>query len=72
MIAPVVEELAGEYAGSVKIGKLNSDDSPKSAQSFGVSSIPTLMVFKGGKPVATRMGSAPKQALYQWVQQSIA
>ena len=49
MIAPVVEELAGENAGSIKIGKLNVDDAPNSAQSYGVSSIPTLIIFKEAK-----------------------
>ena len=44
-IAPLIDELAGENAGSIKIGKVNIDDSPDSAQSFGVSSIPTLMLF---------------------------
>ena len=46
-IAPMVEQLAEEYQGSVKIGKLNIDDSPESPSSYGVSGIPTLMVFKG-------------------------
>lgn len=60
MIAPMIEELAGEYAGTVKIGKLNIDDSPQMAQKFGVNSIPTLMVFKGGEPVETFVGVQPK------------
>lgn len=63
MIAPVIEELAGEYAGSVKIGKINIDDSPETAQKFGISSIPTLMVFKGGHPVSTFVGVKPKSEL---------
>jgi thioredoxin 1 len=63
MIAPMIEELAGEYAGSVKIGKLNIDDSPNSAGSFGVSSIPTLMIFKGGEPVDRFVGVQPKNRL---------
>ena len=48
-IAPVIEQLAGENAGAIKIGKLNVDDAPNSAQSYGVSSIPTLMIFKDGE-----------------------
>ncbi|HET6879269.1 MAG TPA: thioredoxin [Pirellulales bacterium] len=63
MIAPLVEELASEYAGSVKVGKLNIDDSPQMAQKFSVSSIPTLMVFKGGQPVETFVGVQPKNRL---------
>ena len=63
MIAPMIEELAGEYAGSVKIGKLNIDDSPNAAGSFGVSSIPTLMIFKGGDVVDRFVGVQPKNRL---------
>lgn len=63
MIAPMIEELAGEYAGSVKIGKLNIDDSPNAASSFGVSSIPTLMIFKGGDVVDRFVGVQPKNRL---------
>jgi thioredoxin 1 len=63
MIAPMVEELAGEYAGSVKVGKINIDDSPQMAQKFGVNSIPTLMVFKGGEPIETFVGVQPKNRL---------
>ncbi|HVX63003.1 MAG TPA: thioredoxin [Pirellulales bacterium] len=63
MIAPMIEELAGEYAGSVKVGKINIDDSPNAASSFGVSSIPTLMVFKGGDVVDRFVGVQPKNRL---------
>jgi thioredoxin 1 len=65
MIAPVVEELAGEYAGSVKVGKLNIDDSPNAAMNYGVSSIPTIMVFKGGEVVDRFVGVQPKSKLQQ-------
>jgi thioredoxin 1 len=65
MIAPVVEELASEYSGSVKIGKLNIDESPRAAQNFGVNSIPTLMIFKGGQVVSTLVGVQPKTRLQQ-------
>lgn len=63
MIAPMIEELAGEYAGSVKVGKINIDDSPQMAQKFSVNSIPTLMVFKSGQPVETFVGVQPKNRL---------
>lgn len=65
MIAPVVEELAAENAGSVKIGKLNVDDSPSSAAAYGVSSIPTLILFKGGEVVNTFVGLKDKRELQQ-------
>ncbi|HEX5446024.1 MAG TPA: thioredoxin [Pirellulales bacterium] len=63
MIAPLIEELASEYAGSVKVGKLNIDDSPNAAGQYGVSSIPTLMVFKGGEVVERFVGVQPKNRL---------
>jgi thioredoxin 1 len=64
-IAPVVEQLAGENAGSVKVAKLNVDDAPMSAQNYGVSSIPTLMIFKGGEVVDKFVGVQPKARLQQ-------
>ncbi|HUY35197.1 MAG TPA: thioredoxin [Pirellulales bacterium] len=63
MIAPLIEELASEYVGAVKVGKLNIDDSPQSASNLGVSSIPTLMVFKGGQVVERFVGVQAKSRL---------
>jgi thioredoxin 1 len=65
MIAPLIEELAGEYAGKVKVGKVNVDDSPNAAGQFGVSSIPTIMIFKGGEVVDRFVGVQPKSRLQQ-------
>jgi thioredoxin 1 len=65
MIAPLVEELAGENRGSIKVGKVNIDDNPGAAQNYGVSSIPTLMLFKGGKIVNQFVGVQPKNRLQQ-------
>jgi thioredoxin 1 len=65
MIAPVVEQLAAENAGSIKVGKLNIDDSPGAAQSYGVSSIPTLMIFKAGEVVERFVGVQPKTRLQE-------
>lgn len=62
-IAPLIEELAGENSGSVKVAKLNVDDAPGAAQSYGVSSIPTLMVFKGGEVVDRFVGVTQKVRL---------
>ena len=59
-IAPMVEELVGENTGSAKITKLNIDEAPQAAQNFGVSSIPTLMVFKDGEVVERFVGIQPK------------
>ncbi|MEM8944433.1 MAG: thioredoxin [Planctomycetota bacterium] len=64
-IAPMVEELAGENEGTAKVTKLNVDDAPQSAQSYGVSSIPTIMVFKGGEVVDRFVGVQPKARLQE-------
>ena len=64
-IAPLIDDLAKENAGSAKVVKVNVDDSPRAAQSYGVQSIPTLMVFKGGQPVETFVGGQPKARLQQ-------
>ena len=63
LVAPIVEELVDEYAGKVEFVKLNVDDSPGVASKYSVRSIPTLMVFKGGKPVRQVIGAVPKREL---------
>jgi len=63
MIAPIVEELAGTYAGKVKMGKVNVDDHPQIAAQFRVMNIPTLLLFKGGQEVDRIVGVVPKQEL---------
>jgi len=63
MVAPVVEELAEDYDGKVNFVKINVDDSPKIASQYGIMSIPTLMVFKDGKPVTNIIGFRPKDEL---------
>ncbi|HEY8489377.1 MAG TPA: thioredoxin [Dehalococcoidia bacterium] len=63
MVAPIVEELADEYDGKVEFVKLNTDDNPATASRYGVRSIPTLLVFKGGQPVGQIIGFRPKQDL---------
>ncbi|MDE0939747.1 MAG: thioredoxin [Pirellulales bacterium] len=65
MIAPVVEELAVENSGSVKVGKINIDDNPQTAQKFNVSSIPTMMVFKAGEVVGRLVGGVSKHKLQE-------
>jgi thioredoxin len=64
-IAPLVEQLAGENTGSAKVLKLNVDDAPQAAQNYGVSSIPTLMVFKNGEVVDRFVGVQPKTRLQE-------
>lgn len=63
MIAPIVAELADEYQGTIKIGKLNVDDNPKTAEAYRVMSIPTLIILKNGTPVETMVGALSKKAL---------
>jgi len=65
MIAPIMEELAGEFDGKVKVGKLDIDSNQNSAITYGVRSIPTLLVFKGGKVVETIIGAVPKVKIVQ-------
>ena len=60
MVAPVVEELAGEYEGKVTFAKLNVDENPKTASQYGIMSIPTLFIFKDGAPVSNIIGFRPK------------
>ncbi len=70
-IGPVLEELAAEMQGKVTIVKLNVDENPVVASKFGIRSIPTLMMFKGGESTATKIGGAPKGQLQQWITSSI-
>ncbi|MBI4535200.1 MAG: thioredoxin [Ignavibacteriae bacterium] len=63
MVAPIVEEIAREYDGKLKVGKLDVDSNPEVSLKFGVRSIPTLMVFKGGKVVEQIIGAVPKRNL---------
>jgi thioredoxin 1 len=63
MIGPVVEELAGDYEGKAVIGKVDVDSNPEMSAKYGVRSIPTLLVFKGGEVVDKQVGAVPKAVL---------
>ena len=65
MLTPTVEELAKDYEGKVKVGKLNTDDSPDTATNYGISSIPTILFFKGGQVVDRLVGVNPKSRFQQ-------
>ena len=68
MLSPIVDELAGEHP-EIKVGKVNVDEQVELAQQFGVMSIPTLILFKGGKPVTSSVGVRPKGDLEQLIKQ---
>jgi thioredoxin 1 len=72
MVAPVVDEVAKEFEGRVKVVKLNTDDNPKIANEYGIRSIPTLMIFKGGQKVDVVMGAVPKTTLVKALQQQLS
>jgi len=67
-IAPVIEDLASEYAGRVGFAKVNVDESPKVATGYGVQSIPTLLIFKDGKPMKQVVGLTPKADLKKYLE----
>ena len=71
MIAPALEEIAGAMNGKVKVLKLNVDENPATATKYGVMSIPTLMIFKGGQLASRQVGAAPKQKLEQWISAAV-
>ncbi len=72
MIGPVLEEIAGAMQGKLTIAKVNVDQSPTVATQYGIRSIPTLMLFKDGKMVETKVGALPKQALQSWIDGVVA
>ena len=70
-IAPALEEIGAEYAGKLTVAKVNIDDNPVTPNTYAVRGIPTLILFKDGKPVSTKVGAAPKSVLKDWVASSI-
>lgn len=71
-VGPTIEELADEFGDKVKVGKLNIDENPESPRGFGISSIPAVLLFKGGKVVETLVGVQPKQNYQQVLEQAAA
>ena len=70
-IGPALEELATQYAGKVKIVKVNVDENPDSPAALGVRGIPALFMFKDGQVVSNKVGAAPKAALENWIKSAI-
>ena len=71
MIAPVLDEIAGEYLGRVKIAKLNIDDNPNTPPRYGIRGIPTLMLFKDGEVEATKVGAVSKSQLTAFIDSNL-
>ena len=71
MIGPALEEIAGELAGKLTVAKVDIDDNPMTPNQYGVRGIPTLILFKDGKQVATKVGAMPKSALKAWIESSL-
>lgn len=67
MVAPVLEELASEYQGKLKVGKVNVDDQAELAGQYGIVSIPTLLVFKNGDKVTQQVGAAPRPKIEELI-----
>ncbi|MDE0094918.1 MAG: thioredoxin TrxA [Gammaproteobacteria bacterium] len=71
MIAPILDELAEEYGGRLKIAKLNIDDNPETPPKFGIRGIPTLMLFKDGNVEATKVGAVSKSQLAAFIESNV-
>ena len=71
MIAPILEEIAEEYAGKVRVAKLNIDDNPQTPPKYGIRGIPTLMLFKGGHVEATKVGALSKSQLTAFIDSNL-
>ena len=72
MIGPALEEISDEMFGKLKIAKVNIDDDPEWASKYNVRSIPTMLIFKGGELVATKLGAEPKSSLKSWIEGAVA
>ncbi|MCS7081497.1 MAG: thioredoxin [Bacteroidetes bacterium] len=72
MIAPIIEELAQEYAGRLKVGKLDVDHNPQVSMQYNIRSIPTLLIFKNGQVVEQLIGAVPKHMLVGYLERHLA
>jgi thioredoxin 1 len=71
MIAPILEEIASEYHGKIKVAKLNIDDNPQTPPKYGIRGIPTLMLFKNGNVEATKVGALSKSQLTAFIDSNL-
>ena len=70
-IAPALDELSHEYDGKISIIKINIDENPEAPTSYGVRSIPTMMIFQDGQAAATKVGAAPKSDIQSWIDENL-
>jgi len=67
MVAPILDEIARDYAGKLTVAKVNIDDNPMTPNDYGVRGIPTMILFKDGKPLDTKVGAMPRSAMKDWI-----
>jgi thioredoxin 1 len=71
MIAPALEEIATDLGDKLTVAKLNIDENPETPGRYGVRGIPTMLLFKGGQPVAQKVGAAPRGQIQQWLESNL-
>lgn len=71
-LSPVIDDIANEMGDKIKVCKVNIDENPETPAKYNVRGIPTLVVFKDGSPISTKVGSLPKSSLIEWIESSIA
>lgn len=71
MLSPLIDQLSLEMKDKIKIVKMNIDDNPEAPSSLGIRSIPTMVIFKDGKQVATKVGAVPKNSIKEWIESSL-
>jgi len=71
-IGPILDEISESHADKVTIAKINIDDNPNTPQTYGVRGIPTMILFKDGEPVSTKVGALPKSKLVEWIESVVA
>ncbi|MAR57202.1 MAG: thiol reductase thioredoxin [Rickettsiales bacterium] len=71
-LSPILDEVAGEMGDKVRVAKVNIDENPEAPTKYGVRGIPTMILFKDGKPVATKVGALPKSQLKEWLESETA
>ena len=71
IVSPIIEELAKEYEGKIKVGKVNVDENPNTAAQFGIMSIPSILIFKNGEPVKTMIGAQSRENFKKGIEEAL-